>query len=242
MRDQYLQSMGITRWVRRESDPVAVDAVTIKTAPQVEKTNDVELTVVQTPDSHMADNLDWPELETQVAACVACDLHATRTNTVFGSDNQKADWMLIGESPGTEEEQQGQPFMGQSGQLLTAMIEAMGLKREQVYITNTLKCRPPENRDPDENEMMACEAFLRRQIELVQPKMILVLGRVAAQSILNTDKRMKDLHGKVFEYKKTGIPVIATYHPAYLLRTPTDKRIAWQDLKTAMRIVIGESS
>ena len=244
MRDHYLQTMGITRWVRRESDPVVLDDAEPEQKPpveaQTELVTDVELTVVQTPDSHMVDELDWPELQQSVAACVACDLHATRTQTVFGSGNKQADWMIVGEAPGAEEEQQGMPFMGQSGQLLTAMIEAMGLKREQVYITNVLKCRPPENRDPDADEMMACHSFLRRQIALLQPKVILAVGRVAAQNILDSTELMKDLRGKAFEYKDSGIPVVATYHPAYLLRAPTEKRKAWQDLQMAMRIVAGE--
>jgi len=244
MRHHYLQTMGITRWVRRESDPVVLDDAEPEQKPpveaQTELVTDVELTVVQTPDSHMVDELDWPELQQSVAACVACDLHATRTQTVFGSGNQQADWMIVGEAPGAEEEQQGTPFMGQSGQLLTAMIEAMGLKREQVYITNVLKCRPPENRDPDADEMMACHSFLRRQIALLQPKVILAVGRVAAQNILDSTELMKDLRGKVFKYKDSGIPVVATYHPAYLLRAPTEKRKAWQDLQMAMRIVAGE--
>ena len=242
MRDHYLETMGITRWVRRESDPAVLDDAEPEQSveAQTELVTDVELTVVQTPDSHMVDELDWPALQQSVAACVACDLHATRTQTVFGSGNQQADWMVIGEAPGAEEEQQGTPFMGQSGQLLTAMIEAMGLKREQVYITNVLKCRPPENRDPDADEMMACHSFLRRQIALLQPKVILAVGRVAAQNILDSTELMKDLRGKVFEYKDSGIPVVATYHPAYLLRAPTEKRKAWQDLQMAMRIVAGE--
>ncbi len=239
MRDQYLQAMGITRWVRREPDPVVVDEVTTETE-RVSGAEQVELTVVQTPDSHMVDDLDWNQLQQQVATCVACDLHATRSQTVFGAGSQQADWLIIGEAPGAEEEQQGIPFMGQSGQLLTAMIEAMGLKREQVYITNILKCRPPGNRDPDKDEIMACHAFLRRQIELLQPKIILAVGRVAAQNILDSTELMKTLRGNVFEYKDLGIPVIATYHPAYLLRSPSKKRDAWNDLKMAMRVVSGE--
>lgn len=242
MRDQYLQSMGITRWIRRESDLVETQPLPPLLATQETENNEVELTVVQTPDSHMVDGLGWSELQQQVSVCDACDLHATRKQTVFGAGDQQAAWMIIGEAPGAEEEQQAQPFMGQSGQLLTAMLEAMGLKREQVYISNILKCRPPENRDPGKDEIMACHAFLRRQIELLQPKIILVLGRVAAQNILATDKLMKDLHGKVFKYQETDIPVVVTYHPAYLLRAPGEKRKAWQDLQMAMRIVSGNES
>jgi len=241
MRDQYLQAMGITRWVRRESDPV-VEVEDSKAELTVQQPKEVELTAVQTPDSHIVSDLDWPALQQKVSTCVACDLHATRQQTVFGTGSQQADWMIIGEAPGEEEEKLGQPFMGESGQLLTAMIEAMGLKREQVYITNMLKCRPPETRDPDKDEFMACHSYLKRQIELLQPKIILAVGRVAAQTILDSKELMKNLRGKVFEYKNTGIPVVATYHPAYLLHAPSEKRKAWQDLQMAMRIVSGEQA
>jgi len=181
-------------------------------------------------------------LQQQATVCVACDLHATRTQTVFGSGNQQADWMIIGEAPDEEEEKLGQPFMGDAGQLLTAMIKAMGLSREQVYITNMLKCRPPESRAPNKDEMKTCHIFLRRQIELLKPKIIIAVGRVAAQNILDSKDLMKDLRGKEFKYKDTDIPVIATYHPAYLLRAPSEKRKVWQDLQMAMRIVSGENS
>jgi len=262
MRDHYLQAMGITRWVKRELEPVSVDAfdtqqeaenlpaldVVVPEEPvalddaAIPVPNEVELTVVQTEDSHALDGLDWPSLEKQVATCMACDLHATRTQTVFGEGEQHADWLIVGDAPGTEEDLQGRPFLGQGGQLLTAMIEAMGLKREQVYITNSLKCRPPESRDPVEGEMIACHVFLKRQIELLQPKVILAVGRVAAHNLLNSNEPMKTMRGEAFTYKDTGIPVVVTYHPAYLLRAPSNKGKAWQDLKRAMRIVEGESS
>lgn len=244
MRDQYLQAMGITRWVKREPDPVSVDKVGVEkseeslVSEQV-KPGEVELSVVQTPESHQADNLGWPELAQQVATCVACDLHATRKHAVFGEGSQQADWLIIGDAPGTEEDLQGVPFLGQGGQLLTAMIEAMGLKRQEVYITNSLKCRPPESRDPDAEETMACHVFLKRQIELLQPKVILAVGRVAAHNLLESSEPMKTMRGQTFTYKDTGIPVVVTYHPAYLLRAPSNKAKAWQDLKMAMRIVAG---
>jgi len=258
MRDHYLQAMGITRWVKRESDPVSVDVIGISEesapmemaapekipAPIPEDTvttepKEVELTVVQTEETHALDELDWPSLEEQVASCVACDLHSTRTKTVFGEGAQQADWLIVGDAPGTEEDLQGKPFLGQGGQLLTAMVEAMGLKREDVYITNSLKCRPPESRDPVEGEMIACHVFLKCQIELLQPKVILAVGRVAAHNLIGTDEAMKDMRGQSFTYKDTGIPIVVTYHPAYLLRAPSNKGKAWQDLKMAMRIVAG---
>jgi len=243
MRDQYLQAMGITRWVRRQPDPVSVDSADevarVESVSAIEP-GEVELTVVQTPESHMLDELDWPELAEQVSSCVACDLHATRTQTVFGTGNQQADWLIIGEAPGVDEDKQGEPFVGKTGHLLTAMIEAMGLKREQVYITNILKCRPPENRDPDTEEILACQVFLTRQIELLQPKIILAVGRVAAQNILGLTEPMKTMRGQSYTYQDSNIPVVVTYHPAYLLRAPSEKRKAWEDLKRAMRIVAGE--
>jgi len=249
MRDQYLQAMGITRWVKRESDPVSVDTVeivnddVIKTdVSEAVKPNEVELSVIQTPDSHVVDQADWPELEKQVSECRACDLHATRTQTVFGSGSQQADWLIVGDAPGSEEDLQGAPFLGQGGQLLTAMIEAVGLKREKVYVTNSLKCRPPESRDPDADEIMACHVYLKRQIELLQPKVILAVGKVAAHNLLELNEPMKTMRGQAFTYQDTGIPVVVTYHPAYLLRAPSNKGKAWQDLKMAMRIVAGETA
>jgi len=246
MRDQYLQAMGITRWVKREPDPVSVvDKIDVEKSDdnlisEQAKLNEVELSVVQTPESHQADNLDWPSLAEQVSTCVACDLHATRTQAVFGEGSQQADWLIIGDAPGTEEDLQGVPFLGQGGQLLTAMIEAMGLERQQVYITNSLKCRPPESRDPNIEETVACHVFLKRQIELLQPKVILAVGLVAAHNLLESSGPMKTMRGQTFTYKDTGIPVVVTYHPAYLLRAPSNKAKAWQDLKMAMRIVAGE--
>jgi len=245
MRDQYLQAMGITRWVKRELDPVSVDDIDVveKTvavesiALEIEQPNEVELTVVQNEESHALDELDWPSLEKQVVNCVACDLHATRKNTVFGEGDQKADWLIVGDAPGTEEDIQGQPFLGQGGQLLTAMIEAMGLKRENVFITNSLKCRPPESRDPLESEIIACHVFLKQQINLLKPKVILAVGRVAAHNLLAINEPMKAMRGHTVTYKDTGIPVIVTYHPAYLLRAPSNKGKAWQDLQLAMKIV-----
>ena len=243
MRDQYLQAMGITRWVRRMPDPTPVAPQLADVAPteDISIEEPIELTAVQTPDSHNVDNLGWPELEACVSNCKACDLYSTRTQTVFGSGDQNADWLIIGEAPGGDEDREGQPFVGRAGQLLTAMIEAMGMKREQVYIANILKCRPPQNRDPDAEEVMACQVYLRRQIELLQPKLILVVGRVAAQNLLDTHETMKAMRGQAYTYAGTQIPVVVTYHPAYLLRSPLEKRKAWQDLQMAMRIYNGEA-
>jgi DNA polymerase len=183
--------------------------------------------------------LDWPALQQAVSECTQCtELVANRSQTVFGVGNQQADWMIIGEAPGADEDKQGEPFVGKAGQLLNAMLAAIGLKRQQVYIANVLKCRPPNNRDPQPGEAAACEAFLKRQIELVQPKVILVVGRIAAQNLLKVETPIGKLRGSVHRYGGT-IPVVVTYHPAYLLRSPSEKRKSWADLCLARKTVEG---
>jgi DNA polymerase len=182
--------------------------------------------------------LDWPQLEAAVKSCTACELHTTRTQAVFGVGDPQAQWMVIGEAPGAEEDKQGEPFVGRAGKLLDNMLRAVGLQREQVYIANILKCRPPNNRDPRPEEIVQCEAFLQRQVALVQPRVILAVGRVAAGNLLKLDKRLGEMRGRVHHYGDT--PVVVTYHPAYLLRTPRDKAKAWADLRLARRIVSGE--
>jgi DNA polymerase len=144
--------------------------------------------------------------------------------------------MLIGEAPGAEEDRQGKPFVGRAGKLLTSMLNAIGLEREQVYIANILKCRPPNNRDPAPEEVACCGEYLRKQIEHINPGIILALGRIAAQNLLNTDTPISRMRGRIYEYGDTGIPVIVTYHPAYLLRSPREKRKSWQDLQAARRL------
>jgi len=173
--------------------------------------------------------LDWPALQAEVAQCTACGLCQTRSNTVFGVGSQPADWLIVGEAPGAEEDKQGEPFVGQAGKLLDNMLAAIGLQRGNgVFIANVLKCRPPQNRDPNPHEVNQCEPFLLRQIELLQPKLIVAVGRIAAQSLLKTDARIGALRGKVHSYH--GVPLIITYHPAYLLRSQQEKAKAWQDL------------
>jgi uracil-DNA glycosylase family 4 len=184
--------------------------------------------------------LDWPALQQRVSECTACpELAANRSQTVFGIGNREADWMIIGEAPGADEDKQGEPFVGRAGQLLNAMLNAVGLKREQVYIANVLKCRPPNNRDPRPEEAAACEAFLKRQIALVQPKVILVVGRIAAQNLLKVETPIGKLRGSVHRYDGT-IPLVVTYHPAYLLRSPSEKRKSWADLCLARSLLEGE--
>ncbi|HYC48734.1 MAG TPA: uracil-DNA glycosylase [Burkholderiales bacterium] len=178
--------------------------------------------------------MDWPALKEAVAQCRACGLHARRTNTVFGVGDENADWMFIGEAPGADEDLKGEPFVGQAGRLLDSMLAAIDLKRGQnVYILNILKCRPPGNRNPEPEEALKCDPFLQRQIDLVRPKLIVALGRVAVVNLLGRDTSIASLRGKVLDYK--GIPLIVTYHPAYLLRSLTEKAKAWEDLCFAVR-------
>ncbi|QEZ46875.1 uracil-DNA glycosylase [Cupriavidus oxalaticus] len=193
------------------------------------------------PDSAQAEReaaiaaMAWPALDAAVAGCTACGLCQTRTNTVFGVGDRQAEWMLVGEAPGENEDLQGEPFVGQAGKLLDNMLGALGLARgRNVFIANVLKCRPPGNRNPQPAEVAQCEPFLRRQIALVRPRVIVVLGRFAAQSLLRTTTPIGKLRGTVHTYE--GIPVVVTYHPAYLLRTLTDKARAWEDLCLAREV------
>jgi DNA polymerase len=172
-------------------------------------------------------------LQAGVAACTRCALHATRTQTVFGVGDQQADWLIVGEAPGAEEDRQGEPFVGRAGQLLNSMLRAIGLRRDQVYIANVLKCRPPGNRDPLAGEVAECMPYLEGQIALLKPKIMLAVGRIAAQNLLHTDQPLARLRSRVHAFGAKRVPLVVTYHPAYLLRTPADKRKAWEDLKFA---------
>jgi DNA polymerase len=176
----------------------------------------------------------WIELKQSVPACTACALHKTRTQTVFGVGDENADWLLVGEAPGAEEDRLGDPFVGQAGKLLDNMLAAIGLSRQKnVYIANVLKCRPPANRNPEPEEVAKCTPHLRRQIELIDPKLIVAMGRFAAQTLLATDATIASLRGQVHSYG--GVPLIVTYHPAYLLRNLPDKSKAWADLVFARK-------
>jgi DNA polymerase len=180
--------------------------------------------------------LDWVGLEARVAQCVACELHKTRTQTVFGVGRRDADLMVIGEAPGADEDRKGEPFVGRAGQLLNAMLKAIGLGREQAYIANILKCRPPGNRDPRAEEALQCAPYLQRQVALVKPRVILAVGAVAARNLLQCDEAVGRLRGGQHQFN--GIPVVVTYHPAYLLRSPEQKAKAWQDLQKAARLIL----
>ncbi len=173
--------------------------------------------------------MDWQELKTSVAACKACPLHEKRSQAVFGVGDENADWLFIGEGPGAEEDAKGEPFVGQAGKLLDSMLAAVGLKRgENVYIANVVKCRPPGNRNPEPQEAQQCEPYLEQQIALIQPKLIVALGKIAVQNLLKADATIASLRGRLHDYR--GIPLIVTYHPAYLLRNLPDKAKAWADL------------
>ena len=182
--------------------------------------------------------MDWPALKVAVPGCTACALHKSRTQTVFGVGDENANWLLVGEAPGAEEDQRGEPFVGQAGRLLDAMLASIGLARNtNVYIANVLKCRPPGNRNPEPGEVAQCSPHLLRQVELIKPRLIVAMGRFAAQTLLATDASIASLRGQLHAYH--GVPLIVTYHPAYLLRTPTDKAKAWQDLLFAVRTMEG---
>jgi len=212
----YLDAMGIQRW---HSQSNAQAAVSIQ--PEAIDTPQAAVLPVAT---------DWDSLREQVLTCTQCELHKTRTQAVFGVGNPHAELLIIGEAPGADEDRQGEPFVGRAGQLLNEMLPAIGLKRSDVYIANILKCRPPNNRDPKPEEAAACVGYLQQQIALIKPKLILALGRIAAQRLLKTDTPLARLRHTVHAMPVTQIPFIVTYHPAYLLRSPADKRKAWQDL------------
>ena len=184
------------------------------------------------------DQMDWQALQQCVQECQACGLAKARTQTVFGVGDINADWLFVGEAPGEEEDSQGEPFVGQAGKLLDNMMASIQLKRrENVYIANVLKCRPPENRDPHAEEVQQCDPFLKRQVALIKPKLIVALGKFAAQSLLQTNDSIASLRGRLHDYQ--GVPVIVTYHPAHLLRDMADKAKAWEDLCFAKNTMQG---
>jgi len=181
-------------------------------------------------------HMDWDQLKAEVAHCTACALSQSRTQAVFGIGDENADWLCVGEGPGAREDATGEPFVGPAGKLLDNMLSAIGLQRgNNVYIANIVKCRPPNNRNPEVHETMQCEPFLARQIELIKPKIIIALGKIAAQNLVKCDDKISNLRGTLHHY--SGIPLIVTYHPAYLLRALPDKAKAWEDLLFAKDIM-----
>jgi len=241
LQQQYLQALGIQTWELKLTPETGVDD-SCKVSARAHSLESIQSPVAvpepqresvprSSPNSPPA---DWKTLQYRVQHCDKCSLHQNRTQAVFGVGDMQARWMVIGEAPGADEDLQGEPFVGRAGQLLNEMLLAMGLKREQVYIANILKCRPPNNRDPRPEEVQQCEGYLQAQIQLIQPRLILALGRIAAQNLLRTDTAVGRLRKQRFEY--CDIPVIVTYHPAYLLRSGKEKRKAWQDLLYAMQV------
>ncbi|GAC1458021.1 MAG: hypothetical protein PVSMB6_16800 [Steroidobacteraceae bacterium] len=227
-RDEYLEAIGIDRWVSRARAAVAAGVPIQALAP-------APASVPPEPDPQ-APAL-WAALRAEVASCTRCALHATRTQGVLGVGPARCDWLVIGEAPGAEEDRRGEPFVGAAGQLLDAMLRAIGLDRAtNVYIANVLKSRPPGNRDPKPEEVAACLPFLIRQIALLRPKIMLAVGRIAAQNLLGTQVPLARLRGQVHHFGEFNTPLVVTYHPAYLLRTPGDKRKAWEDLKFARSV------
>jgi uracil-DNA glycosylase len=234
LRQEYLAALGLKSWTLRNGsrpEPAPAPAPAAASAPAATTSAAPGVT----PQAREA-GVDWTDLRARVAACVRCGLSATRTQTVFGVGNLHADWLIVGEAPGADEDRRGEPFVGRAGQLLNAMLHAVGLAREQVYIANVLKCRPPGNRDPGASEAAECLPYLERQIALLKPKIMLAVGRIAAQNLLHTDKTLGSLRQQVHRFGALGVPLIVTYHPAYLLRTPADKRKAWEDLKFAREV------
>jgi len=232
----YLTAMGVDIWVRRT---VAAKGPAASTAaPEPETVTVASRRLESAPATASGEpSPDWSELASSVAACTRCDLHQGRTQTVFGVGNRQAEWLVIGEAPGAEEDRRGEPFVGRAGQLLNSMLAALGLARNDVYIANILKCRPPGNRDPRPEEVVCCEPYLHQQIALINPRIILAVGRIAAQNLLKVQTPIGKLRGQRHVFGARGIPVVVTYHPAYLLRSPGEKRRAWQDLQFARQIL-----
>ena len=232
-----LEEMGLTPvWRLRDGTPPAEpDAAPAALAEQEQRATSNESLPPAAGDRRAEImRMPWPEIKARVAACTDCPLHAKRNKTVFGVGDENADWLFVGEGPGAEEDAQGEPFVGQAGKLLDSMLAAIKLKRgANVYIANILKCRPPGNRNPEPQEALQCEPYLHRQIDLIRPKLIIALGKVAAANLLATDASVASMRGKVHRYR--GTPLIVTYHPAYLLRNLPDKAKAWVDLLFAVR-------
>jgi len=208
-RRAYLRAMGIDVWLPRD-EPENLAA------------------------QESVPGLTWTELRDCVTSCTRCELAQSRTNTVFGVGNPDANWLIIGEAPGAEEDRRGEPFVGRAGKLLDEMLRAIGQSRDSVFIANILKCRPPHNRDPKPGEAAECRQYLQRQIELVQPRIILAVGKIAAQNLLGSNETVGRMRGHAHELD--GIPLVVTYHPAYLLRSPSQKSKSWSDLCLAMRL------
>ncbi len=263
-RRAYLQALGLDDWQLRgerlppaavvaasTADPasqplIETDAAVLAQPVEMPAPSSSEPNDLHEPAPSDVGSMDWEALIARVDTCGCCDLCKTRTNAVFGVGNRQAELMVIGEAPGAEEDLRGEPFVGRAGKLLDQMLTAIGLDRQQVYIANIIKCRPPNNRDPLPTEVAACLPYLARQLSLVQPRLILAVGRIAAQTLLATQTPIGKLRGQIHRLPPgstlpAGIPLLVTYHPAYLLRSPGEKAKAWQDLKQA-RVQLKDSS
>lgn len=234
LRRRYLEAMDLPVWVLRSRSDVAPASAEAPVAAEARSDHAAE--PIATRDTR------WQALEAAVSGCTLCSLHEGRTQTVFGVGHREAKIMLIGEAPGAEEDRRGEPFVGPAGQLLNAMLRAIGYARDDVFIANILKCRPPGNRNPSEPEAAACTPYLEKQIALVAPRVLVAVGRISAQWLLQCDTPVGTLRGRVHRYAEAGIPLVVTYHPAYLLRSPAEKGKAWQDLCMIKELAADETA
>ena len=242
-RIRYLDAMGIQLWAPKK--PMQTDLSGSNRRQEkpekilngLEQIETISTAIEEAPELYPGVRNDqaWDGLAKEVAKCTACPLYQSRIQTVFGVGNHQADCMVIGEAPGANEDKQGEPFVGRAGLLLNEMLRALGYDREQVFIANILKCRPPNNRDPQPEETAACESFLKQQVMLLKPRIILAVGRIAAQNLLKTTSNLGHLRGKVHDYN--NIPLVVFYHPAYLLRSPLEKRKAWDDIRLTAKVI-----
>lgn len=228
-----LEAMGVEAWRLRDTEPRG-DAAVYVSPPAAAGTGTAVRDGIG--EDRALGELDWEALEKVAAGCRDCQLCEGRNQVVFGTGNRSARWLIVGEAPGADEDARGEPFVGRAGQLLNAMIKATGASREQLYIANIVKCRPPSNRNPRPDEAAACRPYLMRQIELIGPDLILAVGRVAANNLLGNDETLGRLRGQAYAFGPDQIPLVVTYHPAYLLRKPSEKVKAWADLRLAMGI------
>jgi len=237
----YLKAMGIDVWVERNSSSPSLINASTDFTPEVKLIEPEAAPIPQSEpiidvkDKIDIDNLDWPSLQAFVAKCTDCELSNNREKVVFGAGNQTASLMIIGDAPSKEDELKTEPFSGKAGTLLTAMLKAMGYQRNDVYISNLVKCCTSENQDPSVEEVATCEPYLQQQIKLIQPDLILVLGSIAAQRLLKSKSTLSRLRGQLHYIEDINIPIIVSFDPAYLLRSPNEKRKAWDDLQSAMK-------
>ena len=235
--DPHLEAMGLKRWRHRtatESPDELVDEPAAQSKPTPDNGSDGR-TLTLEPEK--VERLKWRRLRQNVAECTRCELHRTRKNTVFGAGDENADLMLIGEAPGADEDAKGEPFVGRAGLLLNNMLGAIGIQREEVFIANILKCRPPRNENPTAEEASECRSHLQGQIDMIQPRVILALGGIATQNLLGIEKPIGQLRGQAYPFQDSDIRVIPTYHPAYLLRSPRKKADAFEDLLLMLRVL-----